>query len=308
MVEVGCYNTVASVLRPHPDGVDARVDQHPPEGLHHMQLRSSRRRGALAALGLTLVVVAAACGPMPPPATTTTTTTTSSTTTTTVGPQDPVAVATATPTAPGFFGLPVAFSAAGSNDPDGGSIVSVLWDFGVPGQTSTNPTPNFTYRQPGNYSVTLTVTDDEGATGSTTISVNQPAPIGDVVLSSNPVAVPALDASAPVKVWWNNQAAGQLIYVDICRKPSTDPTFQPGLDCAPLSSQTPNGTASGSGVATVDVFRGVEPSGDLPWGCFAASDPAIPGIEMHTTCYVRVTNQSLFNTTAAKDVAFTITG
>jgi hypothetical protein len=86
-----------------------------------------------------------------------------------------------------------------------------------------------------------------------------------------------------------------------------DPTFQPGQDCAPLSSQTANGNATGAGTISVDIFRGAEPSGDLTWGCFAAGDTAPAGITKSTTCYVRVTNDSLFNTNAAVDAPFTIT-
>ena len=54
------------------------------------------------------------------------------------------------------------------------------------------------------------------------------------------------------------------------------------------------------------MFRGPDPSGDQPWGCFAADDVAPPGIEKFTTCYVRVTNNTLFNNTQAFDIPFTI--
>jgi len=51
-----------------------------------------------------------------------------------------------------------------SRDTDG--VVSIwFWDFGD-GETSAEQNPNHRYVKFGNYSVTLTVTDDEGASNS----------------------------------------------------------------------------------------------------------------------------------------------
>ncbi|MFT4009802.1 MAG: PKD domain-containing protein [Nocardioidaceae bacterium] len=63
----------------------------------------------------------------------------------------------------------VAFDASGSSDTDG-SIASYAWDFGD-GSTGTGATPSHTYTAAGSYDVTLTVTDDDGATDSVTHSV-----------------------------------------------------------------------------------------------------------------------------------------
>ena len=51
-----------------------------------------------------------------------------------------------------------------STDSDG-TIASRLWNFGD-GTTSTAANPSHTYAAAGTYTVTLTVTDDDGATGS----------------------------------------------------------------------------------------------------------------------------------------------
>lgn len=61
----------------------------------------------------------------------------------------------------------------GSIDSDG-TIVSWLWDFGD-GTTNTPQNPRHRYRNPGTYTVSLTVTDDGGAVNSTrkTISVSK---------------------------------------------------------------------------------------------------------------------------------------
>ena len=58
--------------------------------------------------------------------------------------------------------LPVDFSGVLSSDP-GGTVVGYGWDFGD-GGTSTEAEPSHTYASPGNYTVTLTVTDNAGAT------------------------------------------------------------------------------------------------------------------------------------------------
>lgn len=65
--------------------------------------------------------------------------------------------------------LIVTFNGSSSNDADG-SIVSYLWNFGD-SITATGPTATHTYASPGTYSVSLTVTDNQGATNTSTQSV-----------------------------------------------------------------------------------------------------------------------------------------
>jgi arylsulfatase A-like enzyme len=67
---------------------------------------------------------------------------------------------------PACSGLTCTFSGAGSYDSDG-TIVGYSWQFGD-GQTATVVAPSHTYASAGSYQVTLTVTDDEYATGRAT--------------------------------------------------------------------------------------------------------------------------------------------
>jgi PKD repeat protein len=66
--------------------------------------------------------------------------------------------------------VPLQFNGSGSYDPDG-SIVSYLWDFGD-GNNATEATPTHIYAQNGTYNVTLTVTDNEGATDTSTTTAD----------------------------------------------------------------------------------------------------------------------------------------
>lgn len=69
----------------------------------------------------------------------------------------------------GISPLSVTFGAGASTDPDG-EIVQYAWSFGD-GTTATGPTASKTYGTPGSYTVELTVTDDDGASATTSLVV-----------------------------------------------------------------------------------------------------------------------------------------
>lgn len=67
-------------------------------------------------------------------------------------------------------GVQCRFAATGSSDPDG-RIVAYDWSFGD-GSTGTGAPVDHAYAGGGDFTVTLTVTDDEGATASTSATVH----------------------------------------------------------------------------------------------------------------------------------------
>lgn len=68
------------------------------------------------------------------------------------------------------------FNGSGSSDGDG-SVTAYDWNFGD-GNTGSGVTTSHSYGAEGQYTVTLTVTDDEGATGSDSQTVSVTAPSG----------------------------------------------------------------------------------------------------------------------------------
>ena len=82
--------------------------------------------------------------------------------------QSPTAVASADTTS-GPAPLTVNFSSEGSTDPDG-SIVAYAWNFGD-GGSSMAANPSYTYSTVGSYTATLTVTDNEGATATDSVTI-----------------------------------------------------------------------------------------------------------------------------------------
>jgi PKD repeat protein len=92
------------------------------------------------------------------------------------GDQLPVAAFTSSCT-----GLSCAFDGSGSSDPDG-SVASYAWSFGD-ATSGTGVSPTHVYGAGGPQSVTLTVTDNQGASSSVTHVVSPVAPAGTPFVS-----------------------------------------------------------------------------------------------------------------------------
>ncbi len=113
--------------------------------------------------------------------------------TVTVANQPPMASFTFTPASP-RPGDWIRFDATGSFDPDG-TIVSYQWDFQNDGTfDATGSIAFFQYAAPGTYTVRLVVTDNLGATGSTTRTVT----VTPVAVNQPPVAQFTYSPSTPL--------------------------------------------------------------------------------------------------------------
>lgn len=112
----------------------------------------------------------------------------------------PVAVATASPLS-GEAQLSVNFDGSVSYDTDG-NITSYHWNFGD-GATDSGAIVEHTYNNPGNYTATLTVTDNGGATDSATVGITVIAPPPKAIYVSGitmSVAFKGINVNATAKV------------------------------------------------------------------------------------------------------------
>jgi PKD repeat protein len=125
-------------------------------------------------------------------------------------PRDPVAAFTATCEV-----TSCSFDASASDDPDG-TVVGYAWDFGD-GGTATEPAPTtqHEYQVEGTYTVTLTVTDDSGATDAASqqvvAEVEPPPPVGPVWRAT--ASVDASTSRPTITVPASVQAGDRLVLV-----------------------------------------------------------------------------------------------
>lgn len=115
-------------------------------------------------------------------------------------------------------GQPVTFNGSGSTDSDG-TIVSYSWDFGD-GGSSLGSIVSHVYSSPGTYTVSLTVTDNSGATNTDTaiaiITEDQTTPTPPPTTNKPPKADAGNDVKAKV---------GESIHFDASKSTDADGTI-----------------------------------------------------------------------------------
>ncbi|WP_224484392.1 PKD domain-containing protein [Robertkochia aurantiaca] len=102
--------------------------------------------------------------------------------------------------------LNVDFDASASTDD--GSIVSYAWDFGD-GNTSSGTTSVHTYQTAGTYEALLTVTDDEGQSSQSSVTITVASPDGDAVTSLTLVDA---DSDTDILVLQDGQVLDVAVY------------------------------------------------------------------------------------------------
>ncbi|MET8908661.1 PKD domain-containing protein [Micromonospora sp. NPDC004551] len=156
---------------------------------------------------------------------------------------------------PNCSGLVCTFSGAGSTDADG-AIQDHRWTFGdgSTADTVSVPTTSHTYAAAGTYPVTLTVTDDRGATGTASIDVTV-APVPERI---------AFVGQATANANWTSHTV------------TVPPTVQPGDTLLLLLSQnTHTGTGEPTGVTgwtRLDRLDGGYATTTAWWKVAAAGD------------------------------------
>ena len=111
----------------------------------------------------------------------------------------PVALAGAAPTL-GDIPLPVTFDGSASYDPDG-SITAYTWTFGD-GATASGALVQHTYTNAGSFTAVLTVTDNAGASSSSSVAISAVDP----AILAAPSALTARSASRTVTLSWTDNS------------------------------------------------------------------------------------------------------
>jgi PKD repeat protein len=164
--------------------------------------------------------------------------------------QPPVAVAAATPSS-GAIPLAVAFSGAGSSDPDG-AITSYAWTFGD-GSSAAGISASHTYVSTGTYTAKLTVTDNLGATGSKNLTITATGDPNAINAPSGLSASASKPGTATLR-WTDNATNEQGFYVE--RAPSATGVFvRVGTTAANATTFPQSGVASGTYLFRVQAFN-----------------------------------------------------
>ena len=129
------------------------------------------------------------------------------------GNQSPVAVMAAAPTS-GVAPLNVSFDGGSSSDADG-SIVSYAWNFGD-SATGSGVTTTHTYSMSGTYIARLTVTDNQGASSSSTATIQVNTIPPTIPAAPNNLLASALSKTQISLSWTDNSANETGFRIERC--------------------------------------------------------------------------------------------
>ncbi|MGC4110223.1 MAG: PKD domain-containing protein [Nocardioides sp.] len=212
-------------------------------------------------------------------------------TTQSTGDSDQPPVAAFTPTMNGLAG---SFNGSASSDPDG-TIEAYDWNFGDGTAHATTMNATHTYANAGSYTVTLTVTDDEGSSTSLSQVVNATSPTS-VIIPNGSIWSWKYDNTALPSNWnspsfdasgWQSGAglfgfgnAGVVTNIDTFADPSTRPiasyyTKQFQVADASKVTQLTLNTVADDGIVVyvngVEVGRTNMPAGTITGSTYASS-------------------------------------
>lgn len=134
---------------------------------------------------------------------------------------------------------------------------------------------------------------------------------GSASVTPNPIPVSAGQKLATVTVNYNFGAKNTAVFYDVCKKKSSDPTFDYTLDCDRGVANAANGSANGSGTYQLEIAVG-DSNGSVffgdeidKWGCYPQGFTPSAGFASASQCYIRVTQESVKNNTDAIDMPYT---
>lgn len=191
-------------------------------------------------------------------------------------------------------GMVCSFDGRASDDPDG-NVTSWAWNFGD-GTTGTGSTASRTYASPGQRTVTLQVTDNDGATGSTTRQVN-PA---DVAITFVGAANANANTTTHRVVVPAGVQAGDTLVLHMSANTAAvtmgDPAGWTVLDSVTAGgvqgrswTRTATATGAGSAGSTVTITTSALAKGDLSLGAYRAVGGGTSGVVAHAGSVDQVT-------------------
>ena len=134
---------------------------------------------------------------------------------------------------------------------------------------------------------------------------------GTASVTPNPVPVSSGQTSATLTVQYNFGGSNTAVFIDLCKKQTSDPTFNYTLDCDRGVANAYNGSANGSGSQLVDIPIG-DTAGSIyfgdpidNWGCYPQGFTPSAGFAAASQCYIRVTQGQANNNTDAIDLPYT---